>query len=140
MNEWPSRLLCLAIFACASVSHHVMLGDTDGFLYYGSAAFSDLLVIFALSRLSIIYVHVLFMQVICLLFILSNCIGWVIWYLYLPPTYYNLTCYALYIAAILSLFKRGGNGRSIANNKLFSGFGFHNIKSDFNHIKNKGAA
>lgn len=102
--------------------------------------FFDLIVIFTLSRLSVIYVHVLFMQVICLLLIIANCIGWIIWYLYLPPTYYNLACYALYIAAILSMFKRGGNGRDITNYKLRTCANFYRLQGGFNHIKDKGAA
>lgn len=140
MSEWPSRLLCLAIFAGASLAHHLLLGDADGILYYCSAAFFDLIVIFTLSRLSVIYVHVLFMQVICLLLIMANCIGWVIWYLYLPPTYYDLACYALYIAAILCLFIRGGNGRDIRNNQLRTCFNLHRFESGFNYTRDKSTA
>lgn len=140
MNSRPSRCLCLMMFVAVSLLHHITLGDADGFIYYASAAFFDLVVIFLLSRITVIHVHVLFMQVICLLFIIANCAGWVMWYLYMPPTYYNLACYALYIAAILILLKRGGNGRNTTVNQLRSCVNFNRLQGGFNHLKDKGTA
>lgn len=140
MSEWPSRLLCLAIFSGISLAHHILLGNADGFLYYFSAAFFDFFVIFSLSKLSKVHVHILFMQVICLMFIIANAIGWVMWYLYLPPTHYNLACYALYIAAILCLLIRGGDGRNIGNNQLRTCVNLHRLQGGFNYTRDKGTA
>ncbi len=80
------------MFVAASFMHAEFLGHLDGFMYYGTA------VLFA-------YVTLLFsgrsivVQVICLISMVLNMFGYIVWYLYIPPTIYNYNCFMLYIIA-----------------------------------------
>jgi len=74
---------------------------------YIAAAFNDLIIIFALSRLPYISDFTLKIQRICKLFITVNFAGWIMFMLYVPPIYYNVLTTALYLYALCSTTRIG---------------------------------
>ena len=138
MNDLSIRASALLLFLLTSFIHHLILGSADGFLYYFSAALSDLFVIYALNRIKPAKMCVLYMQVICLAFAAVNFLGWVIWYLYYPPFVYNAICYLLYIIAIMIILKRGGDGRGTSDHRMHPSFYLYRYQSGLGYLKNQG--
>jgi len=98
-----ARNACGLLFVAASFLHSTFLAHLDGFLYYGSAAFFAYLTLLLSSRSIVV-------QVICLISIVLNMFGYMVWYLYMPPTIYNYTCCILYIVAAFVITMDRGSG------------------------------
>lgn len=78
--------------------------------YYVLCAAVDLFIIIVLSRVRRVNDDIIFIQKACILFIVINLFGWVIYEMYIEPDDYNELC-ALLFAVILfsSLIKRNRN-------------------------------
>lgn len=98
-----ARRVVAGIFCCITLSHDIYLSHLDGFLYYGSAAFFDLVIILLLAALYAPCDMILKLQKVCLVSILVNLIGWVCWYLYLPPVVYNVAFLLIYLHVLVIL-------------------------------------
>lgn len=119
------RLFAGSMFAITSAIHYIAFYNIDGIAYYGSAALTDLAVIFLTIRLRIISKTIEHLQNICVVSILLNGIGWVVWMLYLPPDVYNTSFIILYSAAIITLLRKD---ESDADGAYKLGRRHHNIR------------
>lgn len=104
-----ARLYAAFVFVGATLLHEFKFSDLDGIAYYGSAALLDLLVLILLSGISPIPRLAVRLQIISLISIIANMAGWLIWFLYLPPTVYDFTFYLLYAWALVELIRRNGD-------------------------------
>lgn len=99
-----------ACFASVCYGHDILLGWADGFAYHGSAALAGLLVVWLLRRGNPTDVAV------CLAFasvatVAGNLLGFVLWFLYLPPYAYNMFFIGVYLYALwVIITKEGGKG------------------------------
>lgn len=111
----PHERVCPLLFATAALSHDIYLSQLDGFLYYGSAAILDGLVLSALATLkqSALSRKI---QIICAMSISLNAFGWILWVLYAPPVAYNSAFMCLYIFACFIIGGRRADGGSVSIN------------------------
>ncbi|MCK5018039.1 MAG: hypothetical protein KAS32_13365 [Candidatus Peribacteraceae bacterium] len=86
------------IFATVALMHDLYLSSLDGLFYYGSAAVFDFVVIILLSKLKPIML-VCDIQLISLISMILNAIGWAMWMFYLSPALYNGAFIGLYLCA-----------------------------------------
>lgn len=96
-QQWH-RLLCALCLIIPSIAHYHWFNDTTGAVYYGSAmAFSSMCIallqfIKPNKKPSQLVVH---LQIISLAFVITNFIGYFIWYAYMSPMVYNWLCLLL---------------------------------------------
>lgn len=102
------RFFAALAFVAITLLHELFLSHYDGLLYYGSAALFDLAIIIATSGIRPVPEMVLSLHRICLVSILANFLGWVIWFLYFPPLIYDASFVAIYAWALITLIKRNG--------------------------------
>lgn len=101
-----SRLFGAVIFAGLTMVHDIFLSDLDGLAYYGSAALTDSAIIMLTSGIFPIPVMVVRLHYICLISILVNAIGWVMWMAYLSPIVYNMTFMLIYFCVIITMIRK----------------------------------
>lgn len=101
------RLFAAFIFVGVTLSHDFLLSDLDGFAYYGSAALFDLCIIAATSGINPIPRTVITLHKICLVSMMANLFGWILWFSYFPPDVYNAILMATYTWALITLIIRG---------------------------------
>jgi len=102
------RLYAAVIFVGATALHELFFSDYGGLQYYGSAALFDLAIIILTSGINPVPKMVLSLQKICIVSIIANLAGWVIWFLYYPPIIYDLAFVAIYAWTLITLIKRTG--------------------------------
>lgn len=97
LNGQKHRLKCaLAVFT-PTVIHFVFLDDLGGESYYLSAmAFNAI----SISLLEFVRrgtaTHLITdLQIISMVFMACNFVGYIVWYFYYPPTLYNIAIYAI---------------------------------------------
>lgn len=100
-----SRAIGAVCFAAMLVLHDLMLADADGFAYYGSAAFADLIVVALLHKLAPLSKMVLVLQRLSIVSICINAVGYVFWFAYLPAWPYNGAMIGLLALVIWVLLK-----------------------------------
>lgn len=100
------RLFAAIIFVGATILHEVAAVNFDGLIYYGSAALLDLVIMILISGIVPTPRMVIKLNLICLVSIIINMVGWVVWLNYLPPTAYNIAFMALYAWTLAVLLKR----------------------------------
>lgn len=115
--DW-TRASAILIFGGVVATHAMVFANTAGFTYYVGAAMADLAVILLTSFYTKTPKLVLTLHKICLAFIGVNLIGWGMFYTYLPPYAYDVTCMLLYMYALITFttggegYVRGGSGHS----------------------------
>lgn len=102
------RLFAAVIFVGVTALHEVFFSDYDGLQYYGSAALFDLAIIILTSGINPIPKMVLSLQKICIVSIVANLVGWILWFLYYPPLLYDLAFVVIYAWTLIILIKRNG--------------------------------
>ncbi len=102
------RLFAAVVFVGVVSLHEALLSHLDGLQYYGSAALFDLLIIVLTSGINPVPRMVLSLHRLCIVSILLNMAGWVLWFFYFPPLAYDLAFVAVYAWALLILIKRDG--------------------------------
>lgn len=94
-----TRFAAAFCFSAAIVVHDAVFRNSDGSVYFLSAAAVDLLVMSALSRISEPCKVVSGLQRVCLLSTIINTVGWVAWYAFVPSAWYGTAFIALYAYA-----------------------------------------
>jgi hypothetical protein len=97
------RLYVAGCFVGLAWAHELFLSELDGIAYYGSAALFDLGVIMATTFIRPIPQIVPRVHVVCIASIIMNSIGWVMWYCYLSPAFYDAAFVAIYLAAVVAI-------------------------------------
>ena len=93
--------------------------DSQGFSYYFLAAFSDLIVIAWVSRLKNISDTAIYLQRVCIGFLVVNFIGWVLYMLYVSPRTYNDMSSILFLFATLFILRKNGGGPGVRIDRSF---------------------
>lgn len=101
-----ARLFAALVFSIVIISHDLILFDLDGLAYYASAALFSLLIIILTSGINPAPEMVITLHKVCIASIIANAAGWVLWFLYVPPTYYNLSLVLIFGWAFFTLTKR----------------------------------
>lgn len=105
-----ARFYAASVYLLVAMAHELAFKDVDGPQYYGIAAMADLLIMILTSQISRMPKMVINLHRLCLVSIIGNGIGWVMWYSYMPPNLYNYFFVALYIWAIIILCERDHAG------------------------------
>ena len=106
LQPTAQRIFAGAYFVLITLTHDIFLSSLDGFSYYGSAATGGLLAAVLMTGINPIPKIVLKLQVVCILSAILNFMGWVLWYLYLPPDAYNIAFICLYLYTVIILLSR----------------------------------
>lgn len=94
----------------------------NNYLYYILAAYTDLLIIYLLSRIIKPTNAIMLLQKICLYFIYINLAGLAVYYYELPPVIYSFSCGVLYATALLVSVFEDRNYGTFRNIKRAGGF------------------
>ena len=97
------RLYVAGCFVGLAWVHELFLSDLDGIAYYGSAALFDLIVITVTSFIRPTPQIVPRIHVVCMASITINFIGWIMWWFYLPPAFYDAAFVAVYLSAVVAI-------------------------------------
>ena len=132
------RFFAVAVFLCATLIHDMALTHLDGFLYYGSAALLDLFIIGVTSGIQPTPNLVIDLHRICMLSMVANLAGWLLWLAYFPPITYDVVFIGLYSWALWLFVKKDGcdvGGYSMASWSSCFRFGYspgaqHSIRHD----------
>jgi len=100
------RLFAALLFVGLTLIHEFFMSDLDGLAYYGSAALLDLGIIILTSGITPVPKMVIDLHRICMVSILINFIGWLIWLAYLPPAAYDSAFVILYLWAVYILINK----------------------------------
>ena len=100
------RLFAAMVFAGLTLTHEFSLSHLEGLEYYGSAALVDLGIMIAISGISPTPTMVINLQRVCIVSIITNFLGWVMWLTYLPPIAYNYAYVFIYMVAVAVLLKK----------------------------------
>ena len=100
------RLFAAMVFAGLTLAHEFSLSHLEGLEYYGSAALVDLGIMIAISGISPTPAMVINLQRVCIVSIITNFLGWVMWLTYLPPIAYNYAYVFICMIAFAVLIKR----------------------------------
>lgn len=100
------RFFAAMSFALISVGHDQILGNLDGFAYYGSAALANLIVLSIIAGVRPIPRTVLLLQLLCVGAMVLNLIGWVMWTLFLPPDVYNIAFIFFYGVTLIAMLDK----------------------------------
>jgi hypothetical protein len=100
------RIFAASAFVFTTILHDVLFYDLDGFLYYGSAACGGLLAAILMTGINPIPKIILKLQIICIISSALNFFGYVIWFFYFPPLFYNLAFICLYLYTVFILVSR----------------------------------
>lgn len=95
-----TRKIAACCFAGFIVFHDRVLGELDGFAYYGSAALADLIVVALLHKIEPTHKMALALQRLCIVSILTNLAGYLLWLSYSPPMAYDLAFVAVFAWAV----------------------------------------
>jgi len=109
MQPNAPRFFAAVLFVSATLLHELFLSDTEGALYYGTAALFDLAIIILTTGISPIPRMVIDLHKICMYSIVANFFGWVLWRNYLPPLAYDTAFVVVYAWALITLIKRNGH-------------------------------
>ena len=90
-------------------------------IYYILAAFTDLIIIRAISKIPKLNQTLINLQNICILFMYVNLLGLIVYWLELPPIMYSLPSLVLFILALLATIHRSGDCERDRSNYKFSG-------------------
>lgn len=108
IQRGSSRIYCAVIFLAFTMIHQLFLASIDGWSYYASSALFDLAVIGLLHNISPVTKLAINLQRISLLSMLTNAIGYALWFFYLDPALYNTMFIGIYSLAIFALIERDG--------------------------------
>lgn len=101
MQPTPERAYAAGVFVSLTLVHEAALSHLEGFAYYGSAALFDLFVILATRAVRPLSQTIIDLHRLCLVCILLNLGGWVLWRSYSDPAAYNVAFLVVYAWALV---------------------------------------
>lgn len=93
------------IFNCIHALMDLAIPSLSAYIYYLSAAVSDVGIMMILLMLPIKTAINLRISIVCVGFIYLNLLGWLLYEAYYSPVIYNYMCYLLYIVAIIGIYR-----------------------------------
>lgn len=106
LQKDQANLSAALIITSLTLFHELFFSAYDGTKYYLSAALFDMAAIILLSRLNPLPKIALDLQIVSFVSILTNTMGWVVWFRYYPPVIYDLAYVVIYSWVLLLLIKR----------------------------------
>ncbi len=107
LQKTDERFYAATIFSALTLAHMVLFSATDsGHAYYIGAAFLDVAIMSFIARIDKIVSLTITLHRICLVEIIVNAIGWVMWMKYADPYWYNVTFIGLHLWAIFALTRK----------------------------------
>lgn len=129
------RLLLASFYVVINTAHLLLFNNLDGYSYYVMSAIFDLLVMISVSAIHI--PQTISLQKLCIISIIANFAGWLMWLFYLDPAAYNAVFIAIYIYAIVILTSRDrsnvGDSAEFGGGVIFFSDSHSVVKSVFNH-------
>lgn len=101
-----TRLFAAVVFVSIAWAHELLFAHLDGLPYYLSAGAGALAIIVTLKLLAHPPCIALALVRICLVSIVLNFAGWVMWWAYLPPQPYNAAIFCVFIWALVTLLSK----------------------------------
>ena len=120
-----TRLFAAVVFVSVAWGHEIAFSHLTGLPYYASAGAGALAIIVALKLLTNPPRIALTLVRICLVSIVLNFTGWVMWWAYLPPEPYNAAIFCVFVwalATLLSRDKQDDSGRRLTMDLWRYGF------------------
>jgi len=116
---WRRRLLIALLICAGFVTHAYILRDIPNspewmLVFHGTAAAFDLLILFCARFFLNSDIRTDF-EILSLLSVLGNFLGWIAYLLYYSPIYYDNGMYFLAIITALRLIIKGDHERNIAS-------------------------
>ena len=108
------------MFVFVAISHLIIADIFTDPAYYLSAALFDLFVINFLASMNRPTSKTLQLQWLSVVSLLTNFIGWGMWYAYLDPMMYNATFSALYLTAFIIILQQDDDINGIGRNSIYS--------------------
>jgi hypothetical protein len=109
-QKTAARFYAASIYLTVVMVHELVFKDIGGPYYYGIAAMADLLIMILTGQITPMPKMVINLHRLCLVSIVANGIGWLMWFSYMPPDLYDYFFMALYIWAIFILCERNHAG------------------------------
>ncbi len=100
-------VVCFAMCSGLHQITDILFGENWGFLYYYTAAFTDLVIINLLFKVKTPTLLIINLQKISLLFIANNLMGWIIYELSYEPVLYNNISLILFSFALYASTSKG---------------------------------
>lgn len=133
------RFFAVAVFLGATLFHDLALSGLDGFWYYGSAAALDFAIIVATSGVYPVPRLVVCMHQICMVSMVANLGGWLLWLAYFPPIVYDTVFIGIYTWALwIFVDEDGDNVGAYTMDSWASCFRFSHSPWLHNFTRNKG--
>ncbi len=106
LQPTEERMIVATIYAGLCVIHNIASVEFVGFTYYMTAGMFDLVILALLCSYGAAGRLTRNLISVCMVSIVLNFYGWLIWFLYQPPMTYNIASMALYLIAILILSEK----------------------------------
>jgi len=101
-----TRSFAAVVFVSVAWAHELAFAHLTGLPYYASAGAGALAIIVALKLLDHPPRIALTLVRICLVSIVLNFIGWVLWVTYSEPAPYNVATFCIFVWALITLLSR----------------------------------
>ncbi len=139
MQNKRDRFIVSVIYASIIALSDIIIGDTGGESYFLLDGLSNLFILIALSSMVIINDLARKLSIVCLLSVLANVVGWIMWENYLPIQIYNIMFVGLYsYAVIIILTPEPQDVGNNTNNIDRPSFYFTFTEQLYHSFKNKG--
>ena len=106
-----ARSALAAVFCSAYALHSFYSAEMAQWLRYVALILIDSGVAFAAVAVKLPSRVTVLTGVFSWVFLVANSVGFVLWYLYLPPATYDAVCSVVYIAMMAAFIDEGSNGR-----------------------------
>jgi len=106
-NKYAIWILILSWAIFKLIGDNVL--ENSGKLYYISAALTDAIIVNLLGKLKKISILILQLQAICICYICTNLIGFILYELYYEAIFYDVTCTILIVLTLLTVTQKGSD-------------------------------
>ncbi len=120
-------IFCATVLIFNNISYYIP--DEYGIEHYLLAALTDLFIIYLLKKKKKPTKTTIIIQSWCVMFIITNVIGWVIYMLYYPPAAYDYLCSITYMLMLLTIIEghRDGNINMDRNRPSFFSANYNGV-------------
>jgi len=106
IQRTQARKFAAGVFALIYLAHYIAFNKYGGFMYYGTDAIFNLVIIFLLYKSQPATSLGLDLQFVCFASIVINAIGYVLWFSYMDPVLYNWAFVMLHFYAVYCLTRK----------------------------------
>lgn len=101
------RMGAACVYAGVNLAHLALISPwIGGYGYYLSAAMADIFIMAIIIQMPRITAVAISLLRVCLVEVIVNAIGWILWFKYFEPALYNSTFYLIYGWIVLILMRK----------------------------------